>query len=89
MTGLLEIREKIKLIYGRYEVFILPVVKFLLAFVVLNTVNGKMGYMTQLDNVTFVLIVALLCSFPPALLYCLLPPSAWHTCMPSLWRLLW
>ena len=65
MTGLLEIREKIKLIYGRYEVFILPVVKFLLAFVVLNTVNGKMGYMTQLDNVTIVLIVALLCSFLP------------------------
>lgn len=65
MTGLLEIREKIKLIYGRYEVFILPVVKFLLAFVVLNTVNGKLGYMTQLDNIAIVLIAALFCSFLP------------------------
>lgn len=65
MTGLLEIREKIKLIYSKYETFILPVVKFLLGFIVLNTLNGKMGYMTQLDNVAIVLIVALACSFLP------------------------
>ena len=51
MTGLLEIKEKIKSFYGKYETFILPVVKFLLAFIVLNTLNGKMGYMTKLDNV--------------------------------------
>lgn len=66
MIGLLEVREKIKLIYSKYEVFILPVVKFLLAFIVLNTLNGKMGYMTQLDNVAVVLIVSLMCSFLPA-----------------------
>lgn len=51
MTGLLEIREKLKLFYSKYEPFILPVIKFLLAFVALNAVNGKLGYMTQLDNV--------------------------------------
>lgn len=66
MTGLLEIREKLKLFYSRYEPFILPVVKFLLAFVALNAVNGSLGYMTQLDNVAAVLIVALMCSFLPA-----------------------
>lgn len=65
MTGLLEIREKLKLFYSKYEPFILPVVKFLLAFVTLNTVNGRLGYMIQLDNVAAVLIVALLCSFLP------------------------
>ena len=65
MTGLLEIREKIKLIYSKYEAFILPVVKFLLAFIVLNTINGRMGYMTQLDNVAIVLIVSLMYSFLP------------------------
>ncbi|MGN0168541.1 MAG: hypothetical protein ACI4AB_10890 [Acetatifactor sp.] len=65
MTVLLEIREKIKLIYSRYEAFILPVVKFLLAFLVLNTLNGRMGYMTQLDNIAVVLIVSLMCSFLP------------------------
>ncbi len=65
MTGLLELREKIKVIYSKYEVFILPVVKFLLAFLVLNTLNGQLGYMTQLDNIALVLIVALACSFLP------------------------
>ncbi len=66
MTGLLEIREKLKLFYSKYEPFILPVIKFLLAFVALNAVNGKLGYMTQLDDVAAVLIVALMCSFLPA-----------------------
>lgn len=65
MTGLLELREKVKLIYSKYEVFILPAVKFLLAFAVLNTVNGQLGYMTKLNNIAIVLIVALLCSFLP------------------------
>ncbi len=65
MTGLLEIREKVKFLYSRYEIFILPVIKFLLAFLVLNTLNGRMGYMTRLDNIAIVLIVALMCSFLP------------------------
>ncbi len=65
MTDLLEFREKLKLFYSKNEVFILPVIKFLLAFVVLLTLNGQMGYMTRLDNVAIVLIVALMCSFLP------------------------
>lgn len=65
MTGLLEFREKIRVIYSKYEVFILPVVKFLLAFFVLNMLNGQMGYMARLDNIAIVLIVALMCSFLP------------------------
>lgn len=65
MTGLLEIREKIKMFYSRYEVFILPIIKFLFAFIVLNTLNGKIGYMTKLDNIAIVLIVSLMCSFLP------------------------
>jgi len=65
MTGLLELRENIKKIYSKYEVFILPVVKFLLAFVVLNTLNGRLGYMNALDNIAITLIVALFCSFLP------------------------
>ena len=65
MTGLLEFREKIKLIYSKNEVFIQPVFKFLLAFLTLSVVNGQMGYMTRLDNMAIVLIAALFCSFMP------------------------
>ena len=65
MTSLLELREKIKLIYSKNEVFILPVVKFLLAFIALNMINGKLGYMNRLDNVLIVLLISLFCSFLP------------------------
>lgn len=65
MTGLLEMREKLKLIYSKNEVFIVPVVKFLLAFITLTVINGQLGYMTRLDSLPIVLIAALLCSFLP------------------------
>lgn len=65
MTALLELKENLKKIYSRNEAFILPVIKFLLSFIVLSIINGKMGYMTKLDNMAIVLIVSLLCSFLP------------------------
>ena len=65
MTALLELRDNLKKIYSRNEAFILPVIKFLLSFIVLSIINGKMGYMTKLDNMAIVLIVSLLCSFLP------------------------
>ena len=65
MTALLELRENLKKIYSRNEAFILPVIKLLLSFIVLSIINGKMGYMTKIDNMAIVLIVSLLCSFLP------------------------
>ncbi|MDR0964673.1 MAG: hypothetical protein LBM60_08660 [Clostridium sp.] len=65
MTRLLELRERIKQIYSRIETFLLPLVKFLLAFLALNMVNGKLGYMSAIDNLAIVLIAALACSFLP------------------------
>ncbi len=65
MTGLLELREKLKMLYSKNEVFILPVVKFLLAFILLSVLNGQMGYMSRVDNMAIVLIAALMCSFLP------------------------
>lgn len=66
MTGLLEFREKIKQLYSKAEFLLIPLLKFLLAFVILLTLNGNMGYMTKLDNIAIVLIVALMCSFLPS-----------------------
>ncbi len=65
MTALLELRDKLKYFYSKNEAFILPVVKFLLAFILLSSVNGRMGYMAKVDNIAIVLIVALMCSFLP------------------------
>ena len=65
MTELLMFREQMKTFYKRYEVFILPVVKFIFAFLVLNVLNSRIGYMSRLDNIAIVLIASLLCSFLP------------------------
>lgn len=65
MRTMLEFKEMMKKVYGKYEVFILPVAKFLLALVTLLMINGRLGYMEAVDNSGVVLIVSLLCSFLP------------------------
>lgn len=65
MTVLLEMKERIKLIYSKYEAFIVPVLKFLLAFITFSTLNSRMGYMTRIDDMRIMLIAALTCSFLP------------------------
>lgn len=65
MSNLLEAKELIKRFYSKYEVYIMPVLKFLLAFVTLLVINGQLGYMARINSVAIVLIVALLCSFLP------------------------
>ncbi|MDE6016382.1 MAG: hypothetical protein K2H41_11920 [Acetatifactor sp.] len=65
MTALLELRDKLKYFYSKNEAFILPVVKFLLAFITLTVLNDRMGYMKKVDNIAIVLVVALMCSFLP------------------------
>lgn len=65
MSSLLEIKEILKRIYAKYEVFIMPVLKFLFTLIALMMVNSKLGYMSKIDNMGIVLIVALLSSFLP------------------------
>ncbi len=65
METMLEFKEIVKRVYGKYEVFVLPVAKFLLALVTLLMINGRLGYMDAVDNSGVVLIVSLLCSFLP------------------------
>lgn len=65
MSNLLVMKEYIKGFYTKYEEFILPVLKFLLALLLLFTINGRLGYMEKLNNPVIVLVAALLCSFMP------------------------
>ncbi len=66
MTQLLEIRDNIKVFFSKYDVFIIPVFKFLLALIMLLMINSKLGYMAKLNNTGIVLIVSLACSFLPS-----------------------
>lgn len=65
MQVLLEIRENLRNFYSKYEVYITPFLKFILAITTLAIINSALGYMNILNNVLIVLIVALMCSFLP------------------------
>ncbi len=65
MTGLLELREKLREFYGRYEIYAVAGAKFALGLVLFFTVNSRMGYMEQLDHPALALLLALACAFLP------------------------
>ncbi len=65
MTQLLEIRDNIRSFFSKYDIYIFPVLKFLLALVMLLMINSRLGYMSRLNNIGIVLIVSLACSFLP------------------------
>ena len=58
-------KQMLMTLYGKYEVYITPLLKFVLAFVLLLLINSRIGYMDSIDKMTVVLIVALMCSFMP------------------------
>ena len=65
MKTLVLIKQYIKIIYSKNEVFLLPLFKLLLALICLSVVNSGLGFMDSINNLTLVLVVALMCSFMP------------------------
>ena len=65
MTSLLVAKQYLKKFYGKYEVYLVPLLKFLLAFIGLLLINGKLCYMESINSMAAVLVVALMCSFMP------------------------
>ena len=60
MTALLEFKQKVKSLYSKYEMYLQPLIKFVLALVYFIWINSNMGYMTALDNIFVVLILSLI-----------------------------
>ena len=65
MSNFIVTRELIKRLYGKYEVYINPVAKFILSMIILSVINSHIGYMDRIDNIVVVLVASLLCSFLP------------------------
>lgn len=65
MSGLLELRDKLKAFYVQNEIYIKPVLKFILAITVMFTINMKMGYMGALTHPVVIFALALICAFLP------------------------
>lgn len=65
MTTFLEVKQKIKNLYGQYEIYIVPFLKFVLALVSFIWINSSLGFTEALNSPFVVLILALLCAILP------------------------
>lgn len=65
MTSLLALREKIKEIYGKYDIYINPAIKFIFALLALLLVNSKIGYMDRLQKPFLAILFGVICAIMP------------------------
>lgn len=65
MNNLREIKLKAIGIFSKFEAYIMPACKFVLAMVVFCFINSKFGHMSKIAKFPIALILALLCSFMP------------------------
>ena len=72
MMPLLVFRERVKNFYQRYDLYITPVVKFIFAFIVFQTINMEIGYDARLESLPIVLGLSLLSAFTPSSIMVLL-----------------
>ena len=65
MATLLEFREFVKRFYVKNDIYVKPVIKFIIAFVSFSMLNGKIGFMQQLRSPWIVLVLSLICALLP------------------------
>ena len=65
MTNLLVLKEQAKEIYARYENIIRPIGKFILAFIVFQIINQRLGFDPRLTSLPVVCILSLVAAVLP------------------------
>lgn len=65
MVALLELKEKILRIYGKYEAYITPLLRFVLAFTALMLINANIGYMKVISTTPAALLLSAVCAVLP------------------------
>lgn len=65
MATLLEMKGFIKRFYAKYDVYVKPVLKFILALTNFLLMNTKVGFMQQLRSPLIAIVLALICAFLP------------------------
>lgn len=66
MTKILELRALIIKYYTKFQMFINPLCKFLLALFTLLAVNGQIGYDDRFSSKLIIFLFSLLCAFTPS-----------------------
>lgn len=65
MTKLIEFRERLRELYGTYEIYIKPAVRFALALCAFLLIDSRCGYNERLKGLAVALVLALFCCFFP------------------------
>ncbi|MEI3239890.1 MAG: ABC transporter permease [Lachnospiraceae bacterium] len=65
MEKIFALRQRLKQFFGKYDIYLLPILKFLVMFVVLFLINENLGYMDFLTRLPVMLILALICCLLP------------------------
>lgn len=66
MTKLLEIKEHIRNFCNRFEIYIVPVCKAAIAFVLFFLLSQRLGYAEQVSSIIVTIILTLVCALLPA-----------------------
>jgi len=65
MAVLLELKENFKRFYNKYDIYIVPVAKFIAALVSFLMLNASIGYMDKLNSPIIAVLVSVICAFLP------------------------
>lgn len=76
MMQLLVFKERVTNFYQRYDAYLKPVIKFIFAFIVFNTINRELGYDQRLKALPIVFAFSLLSAFTPSAVMVLLASAA-------------
>lgn len=72
MMNIFVFRERLRGLYQKYELYIDPIVKFIVAFIVFQLINSSIGYDARLKKLPIVLLLSLLSAFTPSAILILL-----------------
>lgn len=66
MAFLLDLKESFKKFYNRYNTYIIPASKFIIALISFIMINASIGYMDKLKNPVFAILLSVVCAFLPS-----------------------
>ena len=76
MMPLLVFRERVKNFYQRNDIYLVPIIKFIFAFIAFQVINSEIGYDGRLKSFLVVFIMSLLSAFTPPAIMVLLAAGA-------------
>lgn len=72
MMKFLELRARLRMMYQKFQLFIDPMAKFLLAYITFHALNSSIGYDERFTKTAIEFILSLLCAFTPSSILVLL-----------------